>query len=167
MWLYKATLLCLALLLTGCGFRPLYGTQAGSLVLSELSSIEVAPVGGAIGVQLHNALHDNLQPDISAQDARYALTLDHNTENRAQLTAKDSQIGRYTMVLTVRYELIDRISYHIITSGQTSAQASYNVIPDNAYATFVAEEEASSRAARQIAQQLTSILFLHFSRGER
>lgn len=167
MWLYKPILMCLALLLAGCGFRPLYGTQTGSFVLSELSSIQVGPVGGATGVQLHNALHDNLQLGTAIREARYYLTLDYDTANSAQLTAKDSQVGRYTMVLTVRYELIDLISDSSIASGQTSAQASYNVIPDNAYATFVAEEEASSRAARQIGQQLTNLLSLYFTQAQR
>ena len=151
----------------GCGFAPLYGTQTGSIVLSELSSIKLGPVRGATGVQLQNALHDYLQPSVTSKQARYSLTLDYDKGNSAQLTAKDSQVGRYTMVLTVRYELRDVDSNERITSGTISAQASYNVIPDNAYATFVAEEEATSRAARQIGQQLTSLLSLHFSRDHR
>lgn len=165
MWLSKPALVCLALLLAGCGFRPLYGTYAGALVLSELSSIEVASVGGSTGVHLHNALHDNLRPDLATGEARYTLALDYNKANSAQLTAKDSQVGRYILVLTVHYELIELISDKRITTGQTSAQASYNVIPDNAYATFVAEEEAAARAARQIGQQLTNLLTLYFSQN--
>lgn len=152
-------------LLAGCGFAPLYGTQTGALMLHELSLIEVAPVEGIIGVELHNSLHDNLQPYNRTGPARYDLTLDYNKANYAMITAKDSQIRRYTMILTVNYELTDSIAQTRVKSGQTTAHASYNVITDNVYATFVAEEEASLRAARQIAQQLTNLLSLHFTRG--
>ena len=167
MWLYKLILLvCGGLLLTSCGFTPLYGTQAGARLLHELSSIEVRVADGVIGVQLRNTLHDNLQLYNRAGAARYRLALDYDTSTYAMLTSPTtSQIRRYTMILNVDYELSDSVTQSLVKSGLTTAHASYNVVIDNVYATFVAEEEASLRAARQIAQQLTNLLALHFTRG--
>jgi hypothetical protein len=71
------------------------------------------------------------------------------------------------MILTVDYELTDSVTRNLVKSGQTSTHASYNVINDNVYATFVAEEEAVLRAARQVAQQLINLLSMHFSQGNR
>jgi LPS-assembly lipoprotein len=169
MWLYRLPLLVgCGLLLAGCGFKPLYGTQAGALVLYELSSIKLAPVKGVIGVQLHNALHDNLRANKGAGAARYNLTLEYDKSTYAMLTSPNtSQITRYTMILTVDYELTDSVTRNLVKSGQTSTHASYNVINDNVYATFVAEEEAVLRAARQVAQQLINLLSMHFSQGNR
>ena len=167
MWLYKlALLVCGSLLLAGCGFTPLYGTHAGAITLHELSSIELKPVKGIIGAQLHNTLHDNLQPYNRTGAAHYYLTLQYDTANYPMITAQDSQIRRYTMILTVDYKLSDSVTQKPVKWGRTSAHASYNVITDNVYATFVAEEEASLRAARQIAQQLTNLLALYFAQGD-
>ena len=55
----------------------------------------------------------------------------------------------------------------MVMAGHTSAHASYNVISDNVYATFVAEEEASLRAAKQIGSQIASVLSLHFAREKQ
>ena len=167
MWLYKlALLVCGSLLLAGCGFTPLYGTQAGAITLNELSSIELKPVEGIIGAQLHNTLHDHLQPYNRTEAAHYDLTLKYDTANYPMITAQDSQIRRYTMILNVDYELSDSGTQSLVKSGRTTAHASYNIVIDNVYATFVAEEEASLRAARQIAQQLTNLLALHFAQGD-
>ena len=168
MWLYKlALLVCGGLLLAGCGFKPLYGTQAGSHLLHELSSIEVKAADGVIGVQLRNTLHDNLQPYNREEAARYRLTLDYDKSTYPMLTSPTtSQIRRYTMILNVDYELTDSVTQNPVQSGKTSTHASYNVVVDNVYATFVAEEEASLRAARQIGQQLTNLLSLHFNRAD-
>ena len=162
MWLFRiAVYLSVALFLAGCGFKPLYGNREGSILLQELASIELAPLRGIIGVQLHNTLHDNLRPN--PDRARYYLSIEYDKANYALITAKDSQIRRYTMILTVRYRLTEIVSKTQVKNGHTSAQASYSVIEDNAYATFIAEEEASLRAAKQVGYQLTNILSFHFS----
>ena len=164
MWLYRLafTLLSIALF-SGCGFQPLYSARLGELLLADLSSIELAPLDGVIGVQLHNTLHDHLQ--VSDQTGKvYSLALKYDTANYPMITAEDSQISRYTLVLTVHYTLIESASGSLVTEDHTSAHASYNVIPDNVYATFVAEEEASLRAAKQIGSQIANLLSLHLSR---
>ena len=159
--------MCGGLLLAGCGFKPLYGTQTGARLLHELSSIEVTAAEGVIGVQLRNTLHDNLQPYNREGAARYHLALDYDKSTYAMLTSPTtSQIRRYAMILNVDYELNDSLSRKLIKAGRTTAHASYNVVIDNVYATFVAEEEASLRAARQVAQQLTNLLALHFAKGD-
>ena len=150
-------------LFSGCGFQPLYSSRVGGSVLSDLSSIELATLDGVIGVQLYNTLHDNLQLD-NRNPKRYTLALTYDTANYPMITAQDSQISRYTMILNVHYKLVESDSDSLITDGYTSAHASYNVISDNVYATFVAEEEASLRAAKQIGNQIASLLTLHLSR---
>jgi len=159
--------MCGGLLLAGCGFTPLYGTQAGARLLHELSSIQVTAAEGVIGVQLRNTLHDNLQPYDREGATRYHLALDYDKSTYAMLTSPTtSQIRRYTLILNVDYELSDSVTQNLVQAGKTSTHASYNVVVDNVYATFVAEEEAALRAARQIGQQLTNLLSLHFNRAD-
>jgi len=164
MWFCRLifTLLSVALF-SGCGFQPLYGSRLGELVMADLSSIELAPLDGVIGVQLQNTLHDHLQLNDRKAKA-YKLALNYDTANYPMITGQDSQIGRYTMILTVGYTLIEVSSGSMVMEGHTSAHASYNVISDNVYATFVAEEEASLRAAKQNGSQIANLLSLHFSR---
>jgi len=164
MWLYRLAFALLSIaLFSGCGFQPLYSGRPGELVLADLSSIELSPLDGVIGVQLYNTLHDNLELHDQTQKV-YGLTLKYDTTSYPMITAQGSQIGRYTMILNVGYTVISLVSGSLVAEGQTSAHASYNVVPDNVYATFVAEEEASLRAAKQIGNQLSNLLFLHLSR---
>ncbi|MEE2694663.1 MAG: LPS assembly lipoprotein LptE [Pseudomonadota bacterium] len=167
MWLYRiAVILFSVALFSGCGFQPLYSSRLAGSVLTDLSSIEVGALDGIIGVQLHNTLHDNLQLNDKHEKA-YSLILRYDTTNYPMITAEDSQISRYTMILNVHYTLSEFASGSLLTEGHTSAHASYNVISDNAYATFVAEEEASLRAAKQIGNQIANLLSLHFSQRSK
>ena len=167
MWFCRLAFPLLSLaLFAGCGFQPLYSGRLGESVLADLSSIELGAldgVPGRIGVQLQNTLHDNLQLN-DRKPKVYSLALNYDPASYPMVTAQDSQISRYTMILTVHYKLIEFSSGSMVIEGHTSAHASYNVISDNVYATFVAEEEASLRAAIQIASQIASLLSLHFSR---
>ncbi len=131
-------------------------------MLADLYSIEIGPLDGVIGEQLRNTLHDHL-PLTDRKAKAYSLALTYDTANYPMITGQDSQIGRYTMILTVHYTLIDFSSGSMVIEGHTSAHASYNVIPDNVYATFVAEEEASLRAAKQNGSQIANLIALHFS----
>ena len=135
MWFCRLTFTLFAVaLFSGCGFQPLYGSRLGELVMADLSSIELAPLDGVIGVQLQNTLHDHLQ--LNDRKARaYKLALNYDTANYPMITGQDSQIGRYTMILTVGYTLIEVSSGSMVMEGHTSAHASYNVISDNVYAT--------------------------------
>ena len=164
MWFCRLTFTLSAVaLFSGCGFQPLYSGRQGESVMADLSSIELAPLDGVIGVQLQNALQDHLQ--LNDQRAKaYNLSLDYDTANYPMITGQDSQIGRYTMILTVHYTLTQFSSGSFVMEGHTTAHASYNVISDNVYATFVAEEEASLRAAKQSGNQIANLLSLHFSR---
>ena len=139
MWFCRLTFTLFAVApFSGCGFQPLYSSRLGELVMADLSSIELAPLDGVIGVQLQNTLQDHLQ--LNDQRAKaYNLALKYDTANYPMITGQDSQIGRYTMILTVHYTLIDFSSGSMVIEGHTSAHASYNVISDNVYATFVAE----------------------------
>ena len=164
MWFCRLifTLLSVALF-SGCGFQPLYSSRLGESVMADLSSIELVPLEGVIGVQLQNTLHNHLQLNDRKAKA-YTLLLNYDTSSYPMITAQDSQISRYTMILTVHYTLIEFSSGSMIMEGHTSAHASYNVISDNVYATFVAEEEASLRAAKHNGSQIANLLSLHFSR---
>ncbi|MBT06316.1 MAG: hypothetical protein CMM32_05290 [Rhodospirillaceae bacterium] len=167
MWFCRLTFALLALaLFSGCGFQPLYGGRLGGSVLADLSSIELGPLEGVIGVQLQNTLQDNLQLNNRKAKA-HTLALTYDTASYPMITARDSQISRYTMILTVHYKLFEVSSGSMVMAGHTSAHASYNVISDNVYATFVAEEEASLRAAKQIGSQIASVLSLHFAREKQ
>jgi len=164
MWFCRLTFTLLSVaLFAGCGFQPLYSSRLGESVLADLSSIEIAPLNGIVGVQLQNTLHDNLQ--LNDQKAKlYHLDLKYDTTSYPMITGRDTQISRYTMILTVHYQLVEFSTGFKVAEGHTSAHASYNVIAENVYATFVAEEEASLRAAKQIGSQIANLLSLRFSR---
>ncbi len=56
----RAAVLGAALLLGGCGLRPLYAGGEGGVVRQTLSGVEVAPIAGQNGWLVANALRDRL-----------------------------------------------------------------------------------------------------------
>jgi LPS-assembly lipoprotein len=74
-----AALALAALVLTGCGLRPLYGEEPGSSAAATLRSIAVAPIEGQAGWLLRNKLLDRLDAAGEGNAAyRLDITLDDN-----------------------------------------------------------------------------------------
>jgi LPS-assembly lipoprotein len=158
----------LALGLAGCGFHPLYASPHGAM-RQDLGSIYVEPVPDRLGYELRNSLIDVL--DARAQPAgavyRLRLTLAEKSDAvgvQSQTVGSITQtaITRYNDRLTVNYELVDAKTNDVIARGTETGLSAYNVL-SSPYATLVAQQDASRRAADDIADRIRIDLAVFFA----
>ncbi len=144
----KLAVPALCLVLAGCGFHPMYGRATGP----ALASIYVEPVAERDGFELRNSLIDALQTDGEEHGKAYHLKVVLNESAQGIALQNDATITRYNNVLTARYTLYDAQGNEL-TSGTQTQMSAYNVV-QSPYATLVASQDSSKRAAQDIAERI-------------
>src|SRR5579872_2280496 len=143
------------LVLSGCGFQPLYGTPAGNAAATALSEVYVEPIPDRVGYQLRNDLLDMFNATGRAGDAAYRLKLSLIEAEQAVGLQTNTNITRYNYTLRAHYELTRRGSTDILKSGDLTTLTAYNVAAAPfLYATVTAEQDAKNRAANDLAERL-------------
>ncbi|MEM7043085.1 MAG: LPS assembly lipoprotein LptE [Pseudomonadota bacterium] len=149
--------------LSGCGFRPLLSQTEGDSVRTKLAAVRVTGLGGRLGQQLKTALEDNLDPTSSGGSARYDLDIRLQNTNSALAIQLDNTITRYNLALTAGFQLTSRDDQQVLYRSSVRRVASYNV-RRAPFATLTAKQDAERRAAKEIADDIRTLLALHFQR---
>jgi LPS-assembly lipoprotein len=163
MKLRLAGLLIVALALSGCGFRPLYGTIGANPAAQRMfASIYVTPIDQErIGYELRNKLIDLLRGPDRPQNAAYRLNVTVTEVREGVALQNDATITRYDLAFAAKYELTDA-KLNVVTKGQETAIESYDVA-QSPYASLTGQEEAEKRAAQDIAEHIQIDLGVHFA----
>ena len=138
----------LCVLLGGCGFHPMYGSS----LAPQLSSIYVEPIPERDGYELRNTLIDLLQSDGVAEGKTYRLKVTLNETQQGIALQNDATITRYNNTIDARYTLTDARG-DVLTTGSQTELSAYNVV-QSPYATLMAEQDASKRAAQDVAERI-------------
>ncbi len=157
----RRTILALwaALALSGCGFRPLYGTasipQGAESAFATIRIEPVAPTNDsdAIGHLVSDALDHVLHTPGHTEADVFVLTVLLSDERRGLAIQNDASVTRYNYRLTAEWTLKAIGGEKPAATGRSETTASYNVV-DSQYATLVARRDAEERAAREIAEQI-------------
>lgn len=147
--------------LGACGFRPLLYQADGDAVRGELAAIRITGLGGRLGQHLQVALDENLNPTSAQVSSRYDLGIRLTNTNNALAIQLDNTISRYNLTLTAAFELKDRSDDKVIYGSTVQRVASYNV-RRAPFATLTAQKDAERRAAEEIADDIRTLLALHF-----
>jgi LPS-assembly lipoprotein len=158
----KLAVIAVCLVLAGCAFRPMYGRSSLS---PQLASVYVEPVAERDGYELRNRLIDLLQSDGEETGKKYHLKIVLNEGSQGIALQNDATITRYNQSLEARYSLTDAQG-NILTSGVQSALSAYNVV-QSPYATLVASQDSSKRAALDMAQRIQLDLGAWFRRNRK
>ncbi len=151
------------LLLTGCGFQPLYGDhRAAKAVAPQLAQIYVAPIADAAGQELRNMLLDRLPP--IAKQPRYVLNTTLGEGKIGIAIARDATVTRQQLRSTVKANLTDRTTGKIIWKQEIFTTSGYNV-QGSQFSTLVGENDARTRNARDLSERLLNMLALYFDRS--
>ncbi|MGE3303538.1 MAG: LPS assembly lipoprotein LptE [Hyphomonadaceae bacterium] len=147
-----------AVLLSACGFRPMYGASATTAPIGPLF-VETTPGKG--GFALKNELERLLDVERGAGPVRrLQVTL---SEGVAGLGFRvDESASRSDLSLSASYILYD-VSGAELLRGSAAATASYDV-PSSAYGELTAQEDARERAAEVLAERLRADLALRLAR---
>lgn len=149
--------------LGACGFRPLFYQAEGDNVRSQLAAVRIKGLGSRLGQQLKVALEDNLDPTSIGKAARYDLAIRLRNTNSALAIQLDNTITRYNLALTAAFELRQKEDQQLLYRSSVRRVASYNV-RRAPFATLTAQKDAERRAAKEIADDIRTLLALHFQR---
>ena len=159
-----AVLLVAFTALGSCGFRPLYGSRAGGAAAHRvLATVDVPPAGNRLNQMVRDQLLDIMTPRGRPRNALYRLDFTVNQEKSAAAIEQDESVERYNLVLTAPFRLVATADNRVLMSATARSVTAFNVVLSD-YATLVAEQDAASRAAREIGEDIATRLALYFTR---
>jgi len=148
--------------LSGCGFRPLYGTSGitGSAeVVEELSRIDVRPIPDRRGMALRQVLREKLHMKSQPNGMLYDLQVQLFVRTQELGVRKDSTTSRANLVLTARFYLWRGRKRLLLDSVQSIV--SFNILDDQ-YATIASESDAEDRALQELSDEIKTRLGVFF-----
>jgi LPS-assembly lipoprotein len=155
--------MALLLVLSGCGWAPLYADPQAGPASAELRAIHVDPIPERIGQRLELALRNSLNPTGEPTRERYRLqtSLRFTLSALGLISAGTSTIGRVDLVAT--YKLLDLKSGAMLLTNTVHSQNSF-VLNPNQYSTVVSEYDAALRSVVELNEEIVTRLTLFLQR---
>ncbi len=154
--------LAACLLVSACGFVPLYG-QAG--VRGGLSSIQVKVPQGRTAYLVRESLDDALGRD-THQPTAYRLEVTIDERRFARGLRVDNVANRYELQLKVGYSLVSTATGAVLLTGSVPVAVTYDSA-DAPYGGITAQQDGQKRAAQEAAQQIRLELARYFAKSPR
>ncbi len=154
-------LACFAL--AGCGFHPVYATSDAAEFDERLASVTITPISERIGQILANTLRDNFNPTGIKVEQRYVLTITLHSSSGDYAIRKDGTASRELLSVIGGFNMTEVGQEKPVLSGAVRTNASYDV-GESPYSVIVANSDAQTRAAQEIAADIRSRVALYFRR---
>ena len=158
------SLIFAALILSSCGFRPVYG-PAGAEAPSptdQLAAIRIDPLRERAGQKLHNYLRDRLNPDGQPVEPAYRLLIHLSSSTKVLAFRSDNTGTRATITLSSDFALRSIADGRILYTGQVRVGTGYNIL-NEAYPTNVSATDAVDRGLRELSDGIALRLAVYFS----
>ncbi len=149
------------LALSGCGYRPLYGSSSGDAgVSATLASVSIPEPTSRAGQIIRNDLISTMRSGTG--EDRYTLTLAPIVNKSGVIDLPQPAVTRQSITLTVTYELLDRRTGSSLQQGKTFSQVSFDVIRQP-FADQQAETNATERAAHEVSGDIRTRIAAYFA----
>ena len=154
----------IAVLLTGCGFRPLYrATATNAVTTTSLEKIRVSSATTTTDAAFRNFLLDRIAPGGPAEKYDYELNYRINERQVGGGVRIDASVTRFNLQLNASYELKGLKDRETIFNGSSQSVVAYDVL-NSQFATVIGRENARERASRELANNIVLRLSLFFDR---
>jgi LPS-assembly lipoprotein len=161
--LLASIVLAPALLLGGCGLKPLYAGGSSGAVAAGLGQIEVAPIAGKGGWLVANALRDRFGAVPAGGAARYRLEVKLDDQITGLAIRRDDSVARERRTLRARYQLVELGQGGVVLDATAGSDAGIDVVSSE-YATIAAESSALERLSVIVADQITTRVAVYVGR---
>jgi LPS-assembly lipoprotein len=164
MW-WPRLLLLGALLLAGCGFRPLYGERGvGQSAVAQFAQVRIQPIADRTGQLLYNKLRDRMNPRGKPGDPVYVLQITLRERQERLLVETDETASRINLILRANYQLKLIGTGAVLNEGVSQTVISYDVLgSDFQFATLSSESDVRDRATEQLSEDISTRLAIYFS----
>lgn len=153
------------LLLSACGFSPLYGTHGGYAVKHHFNAVFIGNIPDQEGQYLRNALIDRFYRNGRPADPQYTLEVAKVRQQRRDLDiTKSSSATRAQLRLDTKIILKDNKTGETLLARDLLAVTSYNILQSQ-FTTRVSQEDAERSGLDDLARQIEQQLALYFNRG--
>ena len=165
-------LLCLlAIMLSGCGFEPLYvkrdttsswyfGGKTDTSITTEMAKVKVERIADRFGQQLRNNLLDLITPAGIPKNPQYRLKVKLISKDVVQQAMRrDITATSERVTYRVEYELLEES--RTLVKGDSVAYVSYDSMA-NPYSTTMAQKKTETDAAKIIANDIALRLGAYF-----
>jgi LPS-assembly lipoprotein len=156
-----AAAFALALLLCGCGLRPLYSGGGSGQVAQTLRGVTIGPVAGRAGWLVRTALEDRLHAGTGT--ARYRLDIVLDDDITGFGIRSDDAVTRERRALRARYQLVELGKGTVVLDATAGSDVGIDVVSSE-YATVAAERTALERLSKEVADQIVTRVALYASR---
>ena len=143
------------LLLTACGFEPIYGINKPSNLI--LGKIDVEVSNGRNAFELRERLLERL--GTLEGTPTYLLKYTSNIESKNLTISKDNDVTRYTLHGETDFDLVDIASKKVIYTNSISSNTAYSATAGT-YPTSVAERDANVRLSRDMADKIVTLILI-------
>lgn len=156
----------LSVVLSGCGFHPVYGVNKHTAtgVEAYLESVSIGGIPDREGQYLRNALIDRFYRDGRPRHTRYDLTFSPIRERQRNLDVTiDSDTTRAQLTLLTSLTMSDKQTGDVVLKRNLQSTASYNVLGSE-FANRVSEQSTRENILDDLARQIEMQIGLHFKR---
>lgn len=157
-------LLLIALALSACGLRPLYG-GADSAATRALGSVEIGDIPGREGYLMRGALERRLGA-ATRETTRYRLLVELDDQIIGFGVRADNAVTRERRTLRARYQLVSATEGTVYLDATAGSDAGIDVASSE-YATIAAEQTALERLTDEVADQIVARIALYAARNEQ
>jgi len=162
--LIKVLLTCL--IISGCGFNPIYGNRGQASTNYEFSYVAVASIKNRIGQKLRNNLLHQLRVSGQLREKKYNLIVELEESTQSLAVRKSAFATRANLKVTAKYRLESSRSSKPLLQTSEHATVSYNIY-NSEFATLVARRNAHDRAIRSLGTDIIIRLAIFFDRQKR
>lgn len=151
------------MLVSACGFRPMYGDGRDSAAAANYKNIAIDNIPDRDGLYLRNMLLDRMATDPNGGTA-YTLRVKDlkKTVTNASLR-KDATFTRGEMEMDGTLELVDNSTGQVVLTRPVRSVGGYNLL-DNQFATLVSEQTLTQRLLEEMSDSIMTEVSLYFTR---
>ncbi len=159
--LIKPLLACI--IVSGCGFDPIYGNRGQARVNHEFAYVGVARIKNRIGQMLRNNLIHQLRITGGLKEKKYDLIVELEESVQPLAVRKSAFATRANLTVTAKYVLVSSGPSKTLLQSSEHATVSYNIY-NSEFATLVAQRDANERAIRSLGKDIIIRLAIYFER---
>lgn len=155
----------MVLVLTGCGFQPMYGVTTSSnidgSVKDELKKIDIAKIPGRVGQKIRNELIYQTTTGDYPLPPEYKLVIVVRERVSKVLVRTDGDAQARIYRLSADFQLFDPSEKVVLMKGHSTSQALFDTRGDETASIFAnqrARLDAENRAARTMADEIKTRL---------
>ena len=159
----RRTLPLLCVLLSGCGFHPLYGAR-DSAAEANLPDIFVAVIPGRPGQLLRQSLQQHLAGSDDENPHGYTLRVSYSLDNEAVGIHGDNTSARSRVVGRATWYLDSVAAAPVnLASGTARTVDGFDVVETQYFAATMALENTDARIARNLSDSITTQVAIWFA----